>query len=138
MFIVRDKEAGNEIAKFWSYPEAVEAMLSYEAEDKKNGDYTPEFYEVVGLLSYDELAATAQEYCESKFDNPDYDGYDFLNDIMVDGEGDVELADGTHECWFFVPNKYIDFCGRIIRYDRVIKNNDGEIIEYIPIGYAID
>lgn len=46
-YIIRDREAGNKIASFDSYEEAVRELQSYEAEDKRNEEYTPDFYEIV-------------------------------------------------------------------------------------------
>lgn len=47
MYVIRDKEAGNVIAKFNSYEEAQKELIKYENEDKANGNYTPDFYEIV-------------------------------------------------------------------------------------------
>lgn len=47
MFAVRDREAGNLIDVFNTYQAALMAIELYEAEDKLNGCYEPEFYEVV-------------------------------------------------------------------------------------------
>lgn len=46
-YIIRDREAGNKIATFDSYGEAVKELENYEAEDKRNEEYTPDFYEIV-------------------------------------------------------------------------------------------
>lgn len=46
-YIIRDREAGNKIATFDSYDEAVRELQNYEAEDKHNEEYTPDFYEIV-------------------------------------------------------------------------------------------
>ena len=45
-FITRDSEAGNFIDEFKTLEEALAAIERYEAEDEKNGCYTPDFYEV--------------------------------------------------------------------------------------------
>lgn len=42
----RDREAGNKIESFATENEAYEAITRYEEEDRENGDYTPDFYEV--------------------------------------------------------------------------------------------
>ena len=47
MFIIRDREAGNIIDIFATYEEAMTALAAYEAEDTADGDYTPDFYEIV-------------------------------------------------------------------------------------------
>lgn len=42
-----DREAGNKIEAFNTIEEALKAIAAYEAEDKKDGTYTPDFYDVV-------------------------------------------------------------------------------------------
>lgn len=59
MYIVRDHEAGNEIERFTTKAEAIEAMKNYVMSDKKEGIYAPEFYEV-----YDEAAEEIVEVSE--------------------------------------------------------------------------
>lgn len=46
-FIVRDREAGNIIDRFDTEEEALAALAEYEDEDRADGTYTEEFYEVV-------------------------------------------------------------------------------------------
>ena len=46
MWVVRDREAGNVIDEFCTYEEAEKALEEYEKEDKGNGEYTPNFYEI--------------------------------------------------------------------------------------------
>lgn len=46
MFYTQDREAGNIIDCFETYEEAIDAISKYEEEDKINGDYTPNFYEI--------------------------------------------------------------------------------------------
>ena len=46
-FKIQDREAGNEIDVFESYEEAKAALEEYEAQDKKDGIYEPDFYEIV-------------------------------------------------------------------------------------------
>lgn len=45
----QDREAGNFIDEFNTIEEAREAILQYEEEDKKDGTYTPNFYEVAEI-----------------------------------------------------------------------------------------
>lgn len=42
-----DKEAGNKIEEFATIEEAKKAILEYEKDDKKEGIYTPDFYDIV-------------------------------------------------------------------------------------------
>lgn len=47
MYIIRDREAGNELARFNTYHEAEHQLFAWEHEDKCNGEYTEDFYEIV-------------------------------------------------------------------------------------------
>lgn len=42
-----DREAGNRIEAFETVEEARKAIAAYEEEDKRDGIYTPDFYDVV-------------------------------------------------------------------------------------------
>lgn len=46
MYIIRDREAGNYIDSFATEIEAQEALRNYEEQDKKDGIYEPDFYEI--------------------------------------------------------------------------------------------
>lgn len=46
-YIIRDAEAGNLIEKAETMEEALDIIAYYEEEDKTEGTYTPNFYEVV-------------------------------------------------------------------------------------------
>ena len=46
-FYTADREAGNKIEPFNTIEEAKKAILKYEEQDKKDGVYTPDFYDVV-------------------------------------------------------------------------------------------
>lgn len=46
-WIIRDREAGNEIDKFDTYESAKQQLKEYEESDKQSGDYTEDFYEIV-------------------------------------------------------------------------------------------
>lgn len=45
-YIIRDREAGNIINTFSTYKEAEKMLNEYEEQDKKDGYYTPNFYEI--------------------------------------------------------------------------------------------
>ena len=47
MFIIRDREAGNQIDVFTTKEDAEKALAGYEAEDRKDGTYEEDFYEIV-------------------------------------------------------------------------------------------
>lgn len=46
-YIIRDREAGNFIDEFKTLAEAKNTLEDYEAEDKEDGTYTENFYEIV-------------------------------------------------------------------------------------------
>jgi hypothetical protein len=46
-FTIRDAEAGNVIETGLHYSKAYMLVLDYEREDKLNGTYTPDFYEII-------------------------------------------------------------------------------------------
>ena len=46
-YIIQDREAGNFIDEFATLEEAKKALEAYENDDKKDGTYTPNFYEIV-------------------------------------------------------------------------------------------
>lgn len=45
-FYTADREAGNRIEAFNTLEEAMQAIVAYEEEDKQDGTFTPDFYEV--------------------------------------------------------------------------------------------
>jgi len=45
-YIIRDREAGNIIDSFNTINEARDVLIKYEECDKKEGIYTPDFYEI--------------------------------------------------------------------------------------------
>lgn len=55
MYIIRDREAGNVIDCAETWAAAVKLVKAYEDEDKRDGTYTPDFYEIVdtGMIDYD-------------------------------------------------------------------------------------
>lgn len=46
-YILRDREAGNTIAEFATQEKAELALQEYEEEDKQDGTYEPDFYEII-------------------------------------------------------------------------------------------
>lgn len=48
-FVIRDKEAGNEIDVFNTFEEAKKQLAEYEATDKEDGTYEEDFYEIVEM-----------------------------------------------------------------------------------------
>lgn len=48
-YIIRDREAGNKIAEFNTLEEAQSELKKFEESDKKEGTYTEDFYEIIGI-----------------------------------------------------------------------------------------
>lgn len=46
-YYTADREAGNKIEWFNTLDEAKQAIAAYEEEDKRDGTYTPNFYDIV-------------------------------------------------------------------------------------------
>ena len=46
-FQIRDSEAGNLIVEFDTYEEAKSQLKAFEEEDEEEGNYSPDFYEIV-------------------------------------------------------------------------------------------
>lgn len=46
-YVIRDREAGNEIEWFNSKEDAEKMLQQYEESDKKEGIYSEDFYEIV-------------------------------------------------------------------------------------------
>ena len=46
MYVVRDREAGNVITQFETMEEAQKELGRYEEQDKKEGEYVEDFYEI--------------------------------------------------------------------------------------------
>lgn len=47
-YSIQDREAGNKIAEFATFEEANSALTEFEAQDKTDGTYSHNFYEIVG------------------------------------------------------------------------------------------
>ena len=46
MYVVRDREAGNVITQFETMEDAKKELEKYEEQDKKDGTYSEDFYEI--------------------------------------------------------------------------------------------
>ena len=47
--VIRDREAGNVITEFETLEEAKKELEKYEAQDKKDGVYVEDFYEIYDI-----------------------------------------------------------------------------------------
>lgn len=65
-YVTRDREAGNIIDYFKTREEAEQALASYEASDKAEGIYEPDFYEVAENPKRSEALAAAQSRYDAK------------------------------------------------------------------------
>lgn len=61
-FIIRDREAGNEITRVDSYADAVALVEKFEERDKEEGTYTEDFYEIYGK-TFTVCARTTEVKC---------------------------------------------------------------------------
>lgn len=50
-YVIQDREAGNKIEWFETLEEAEKCLKEYEEEDKKDGIYEEDFYEIVEDLN---------------------------------------------------------------------------------------
>lgn len=48
-YIIRDRQAGNRIEGFVTLEEAMKRLAEFEAEDKEEGIYEPDFYEIYDI-----------------------------------------------------------------------------------------
>ena len=48
-WIIQDREAGNFIEEYDTHEEALNTLNEWEKIDKENGEYTPDFYEIVEI-----------------------------------------------------------------------------------------
>ena len=55
MYVVRDREAGNVIEHFNTVEEAKKTLERYEEQDKKDGVYVEDFYEIYDLDDEEEV-----------------------------------------------------------------------------------
>ena len=53
-YVVRDREAGNVIEYVETMGDGLELIKQYEADDKANGIYEPDFYEVAQVIRFEE------------------------------------------------------------------------------------
>ena len=60
-YIIRDREAGNVIDSFDTPDEAKNELMKFEKVDKKEGSYTPDFYEIWDSVEETEIQETIKE-----------------------------------------------------------------------------
>lgn len=60
-YIIRDREAGNVIDSFDTPDEAKNELMKFEKADKKEGSYTPDFYEIWDSVEETEIQETIKE-----------------------------------------------------------------------------
>lgn len=89
MFIVRDRETGNRIEVVETYEEALETIEEYEEEDRRDGRYTEDFYEIVKAEA---------EILFGDFDRDGLEvGIDENGKLYVADARNIEYADDTPE-----------------------------------------
>lgn len=85
-FYTRDAEAGNIIDSFNTYEDAEEAIRMYEEEDKQNGDYQQNFYEIEEVTIEDIAQEYGLDYCDT---TTGMNGYPQELKLAVVGFGDA-------------------------------------------------
>ncbi len=68
-FILRDREAGNVIDSFDTPDEAKNKLIKFEKTDKKEGNYTPDFYEIWDSVEEVEMQETVKERLGKQIEN---------------------------------------------------------------------
>ena len=68
MYIIQDRETGTFIDSFDTYDEALEALKGYGDEDKADGIYEPDFYEIVSDESEEDAEIKSSERLTSTKD----------------------------------------------------------------------
>lgn len=77
----RDREAGNKIEFFRTKEEAEAAIIAYEEEDRREGSYEPDFYEVYAETPQDRYQAEhARRYVVKCFDSTEQELIDWLEE----------------------------------------------------------
>ena len=46
IYIIQDRETGTEMEVVYDIKTAIYTLLEFEEQDKENGEYTPDFYEI--------------------------------------------------------------------------------------------
>jgi hypothetical protein len=89
-FIIRDHEAGNFIDEFNTIEEAQQELEKYENEDKQEGTFSPDFYEIVEKeLTYDVVFNDDTDSNSKGFS----ESYDYCLDY-------IKHNNGTNESYF--------------------------------------
>lgn len=73
MYIIRDRKCGNEICEYITLKTAKQVLNALEAIDRKDGTYTPDFYEIIedkSRTGYEELAKILCDGLRKFAENP--------------------------------------------------------------------
>lgn len=68
-YIIRDREAGNVIDAFDTPDQAKNELIKFEKTDKKEGSYTPDFYEIWDSVEETEIQETIKERLGKQIEN---------------------------------------------------------------------
>ena len=99
MFKIRGRETGYVITKHDTYEEALNELYAYEAEDRANGNYEEDYYEIVGPEGETILKACDKKMIRSKMlrkfvelveiaKEIDFD-LSYLSAVYIDGNVDI-------------------------------------------------
>lgn len=108
-YVIRDREAGNEIERFATREEAEQQLAAYEEQDRADGTYEEDFYEIKALpLTYDVV-----------FNDDEATNAKGMQATKVDAILYVKLYNGTNESYF------ADYKGGVV---QVVCNETGDVV----------
>lgn len=114
MYWIADREAGNIIEEFETREEAKKALAAYEAADKENEIYTPDFYEIVTVRNFEIFAWEYTEEAGGQW----VDTYESVEaetaEEAIDSYRDagIDLANGDEEAIETIKNMKFRAVGR--------------------------
>ena len=108
-YVIRDREAGNEIERFATREEAEKQLAVYEEQDRADGIFVEDFYEIKALpLTYDVV-----------FNDDESTNAKGMQATKVDAILYVKLYNGTNESYF------ADYKGGVV---QVVCNETGDVV----------
>lgn len=94
MYKTRDREAGNTIELFTTYEDAKAAVERYEAEDKAEGIFEENFYEIVETEGFEKRESDHLTYDRAGMHHTGYE-------CLIHGIWWYEFEDEDGKLWYF-------------------------------------
>ena len=108
-YVIRDREAGNEIERFATREEAEQQLAKYEEQDRADGIFVEDFYEIKALpLTYDVV-----------FNDDESTNAKGMKATKEDAIYYVQHYNGTNESYF------ADYKGGVV---QVVCNETGDVV----------